>query len=68
MSYLINETTREEREQLAKKALAVSLSGADYPSKDTIDLVNEYIDGNMELEEIEKIIIKKYKHDKKEDN
>ena len=61
MGYLIEETTREERIEIVNKALAISLSGASYPSDETIKLVNEYIDGNKELEEIQNIIIDKYK-------
>lgn len=61
MKYLINETTREERELIVEKALAISLSGAKKPSQKTLDLVNEYIDGNIELEEVQKQVIELYK-------
>ena len=58
MSYLIKDTTREERLEFVNKALAISLSGAKEPSQRVIDLLNEYIEGNIELKEIKKIIIK----------
>ena len=46
MSYLIKDTSKEERKM---------------PSKETIDLIKEYINGKMELEEVQKRIIEKYK-------
>lgn len=61
MKSLISETTREERELIVKKALAISLSGADSPSQDVLDLVNDYIEGRKELEEIQQLVINKYK-------
>ena len=60
MKYLIKDTTREERKALVEKALMISLSGAEKPSDDVIKLVYEYINGEKELEEIQKIIIQKY--------
>lgn len=65
MKYLIAETTKEERAKLVYKALGISLSDASEPSKETIKLVNEYIEGNMELVEVQKKIIEMYK--KKDD-
>ena len=66
MKYLISETTEEERRLIAEKALAISLSGADRPSEETLELVNDYIEGRKELHEIEQLVINKYKH--KEDD
>ena len=62
MKYLISETTKEERELIVEKALAISLSGAESPSADVLDLVNDYIEGRKELSEIQDIVINKYKH------
>lgn len=61
MSYLIKDTTMEERENIVNKALAILLSDAEMPSDDVIKLSNRYINGEMELEEIQKIVINKYK-------
>ena len=61
MKYLINETTKEERIQIVYKALGISMSDAEAPSKETIALVNEYIEGNMELEEVQKRVIEMHK-------
>ncbi len=66
MKYLISETTEEERRLIVEKALAISLTGAESPSEDVLDLVNDYIDGRKELNEIQELVINKYKH--KEDN
>ena len=61
MSYLIKDTTMEERENIVNKALAILLSDAEMPSDDVIKLSKRYINGEMELEEIQKIVINKYK-------
>lgn len=58
--YLISETTREERKALVKKALGISLLGADMPSDDVLELAKQYIDGKIEIEEIKKKVIEKY--------
>lgn len=61
MSYLIKETTREQRRELVKKALAISVSGADVPTKETMRHAQKYIDGEIELEELQKYVVNKYK-------
>lgn len=61
MSYLIKDTTKEERKTIAKKALAISVSSNEMPSKETIELVKEYIDGKTELEEVQRKVIERYK-------
>lgn len=68
MKYLISETTREERIQIVKKALAISMSDAIAPSEEAMQLVDEYIDGRIELEEVQKIIINKYRKNNKEES
>ena len=45
--YLISETTREERKDIVKKALGISLLGADKPSDDVLNLAKQYIDGKI---------------------
>ena len=47
--------------ELVEKALAISLTGANPPSKEVMELVNDYIDGRKELEEIQKEVIARYK-------
>ena len=61
MSCLIKDTTMEERENIVNKALAILLSDAEMPSDDVIELSKRYINGEMELDEIQKIVINKYK-------
>ena len=61
MEYLIKDTTKEERKKIAKNALAISVGSNEMPSKEVIELVKEYIDGKMELAEVQKKIIERYK-------
>ena len=58
----MTEKSKEERIALANKALAISLSGAEPPSPEVLELVNQYIEGNVELEEIQQLVIQKYTH------
>lgn len=58
--YLISETTREERKDIVKKALGISLLGAEMPSDDVLELAKQYIDGKIEIEEIQKRVLEKY--------
>lgn len=59
--YSIAETTRVQREKIANDALAISVLDAPEPSKETLDLVDEYIKGNMEINEVLKKTIDKYR-------
>lgn len=61
MEYLIKNTTKEERKKIAKNALAISIGSNEMPSKETIELVKEYIEGNIELKEVQRKIIERYK-------
>lgn len=58
--YLISETTREERKDIVKKAIGISLLGAEMPSDDVLELAKQYIDGKIEIEEIQKRVLEKY--------
>ena len=61
MSYLIKDTTREQRAQIVKQALAISISGTDIPTNNALGIAKEYIDGKIELKEAQKKIISMYK-------
>lgn len=61
MNYLIKDTTREERAELVRKALGISASGAELPSDETVRIVKQYIDGEKELEEVQKEIVERYR-------
>ena len=58
--YLVSETTKEERKEIVKNALGISLLGADMPSNDVLQLAKQYIDGKIEIEEIQKRVLEKY--------
>ena len=61
MDYSVKNTTRKQREELVKKAFAISVSGADAPTEETTKLVREYIDGEKELHEVQRKVIEIYK-------
>ncbi len=61
MSYLIKDTTRDQRVLIVQKALGISISDNVIPSDDTLKMVKQYINGKVELDEIRENIIKKYK-------
>lgn len=64
MEYSVDKTTRKDRIKLVKKALAISISGADVPTDETLNLTKDYVDGKIELEELQNKIIDKYNKDK----
>lgn len=64
MEYSVDKTTRKDRIKLVKKALAISISGADVPTEETLNLTKDYVDGKIELEELQQKIIDKYNKDK----
>lgn len=64
MEYSIDKTTRKDRIKLVKKALAISISGAEVPTDETLNLTKDYVDGKIELEELQKRIIDKYNKNK----
>ena len=49
MSYLIKDTSKEERKKIAKNAFGISIASNEIPSNEVIELVKQYIDGKMEL-------------------
>ena len=51
--YLVSETTKEERKEIVKNALGISLLGADMPSDDVLQLTKQYIDGKIEIGDME---------------
>ena len=59
--YTIKETTKVIREKIVNDALAISTLDASEPTKETLDLVQEYIDGQKEISEILEATIKRYK-------
>lgn len=61
MDYLIKNTTKKQRAEIIKKALAISMSGADIPTDEAFKITKEYIDGITELEDVQKKIVNLYK-------
>lgn len=65
MDLSIKNTTREQRKQIVKEALAISVSGTDAPNIKVLEIAKEYVDGKIEIEEVQQKVIALYK---KEDN
>ena len=61
MDYSIKNTTKEQRKDFVKNALGISISGTDVPTDETIKLAKEYIDGKIELQELQAKVIGMYK-------
>lgn len=59
--YTIKDTTKVIREKIVNDALAISTLDASEPTKETMDLVQEYIDGKKEIAEILADTIKRYR-------
>ena len=59
--YSVKNTTKIEREKLRNVALSYSTLNAMEPSDDTMELVEEYVAGNMEIANALETIIKKYR-------
>ena len=61
MGYLIKDTTKEERKKLVKNAFGISVASNEIPSKEVIELTKKYINGEMELEDVQKKVIEMYR-------
>ncbi|MGX7237165.1 hypothetical protein [Enterococcus phoeniculicola] len=59
--YSVKNTTKIEREKLRNVALSYSTLDAAEPSKDTMELVDKYVAGNIEIADALEIIINKYR-------
>ncbi len=59
--YSIAETTMVEREKIVNDALALSTLDAAEPTRQTKALIGQYIKGNMEISEVLKKTIERYK-------
>ncbi len=60
-SYTIAKTTRVEREKIVNDALALSTLDAAEPTEQTRELMDCYIMGKMEISDILKKTIERYK-------
>ena len=61
MSFLIKDTTKEQRKKIVKNAFGVTISSNEMPSKEVIELTKKYINGEMELEDVQKKVIEMYR-------
>ena len=61
MSFLIKDTTKEERKKIVKNAFGITISSNEMPSKEVIELTKKYINGEMELEDVQKKVIEMYR-------
>ena len=59
--YSIKDTTKVIREKIVNDALAISTLDASEPTQETMNLVQEYIDGKKEISEIFEDTINLYK-------
>lgn len=59
--YSIKDTTKVIREKIVNDALAISTLDASEPTQETMNLVQEYIDGKKEISEILEDAINRYK-------
>lgn len=62
-SVLIKDTTKEERKKILNRALAISIIDCKEPLKEDMVFFQKYIDGEIEIAEIKKKLIKKYTQD-----
>ena len=60
-SYLIKDTTKEQRQELVKDAVALSTLDAQPPTERGNNFLKKYIEGEMELNDIVDAILSPYK-------
>lgn len=60
-SYAIADTTKEQRAKFLADALAINSLGAKPLTKENRVLLQTYVDGEIELEALQQIVIDKYK-------
>ena len=61
MSFLKKDTTKEERKKIVKNAFGITVASNEMPSKEVIELTKKYINGEMELEDVQKKVIEMYR-------
>ncbi|MGX7025137.1 hypothetical protein [Vagococcus hydrophili] len=59
--YSVENTTKIQREKLKKTALSYSILDAPKPTQGTRDLVDRYVDGDIEISEALALTIEKYR-------
>ena len=61
--HLIQNSTSRERQKIVNGAIAISMLDSEAPTEKAMELYQKYIDGEMEIDEIQKLIIEMYKED-----
>ena len=61
MDLSVKNTTLEQRKNIVKNALAISISGSDIPDRNVLEIAKEYVDGKIEIEEVQKKVLAMYK-------
>lgn len=59
--YLIKNSTKEERQKRVDGAIVVGMLDGKEPSVEAKELFQKYVDGEMEVEEVQRKIVEKYK-------
>ena len=59
--YSVQGTTKLQREKYADDALALSTLDAPPPSEETMKLMREHIDGNLEISEVLVMTVDRYR-------
>ena len=59
--YSVQGTTKLQREKYANEALALSTLDAPAPSKETMELMREHIDGKYEVADVLRMTVERYK-------
>ena len=58
--YSIKETTKKKKKKIVQDAYAIAVSIGEPPTKEMMQLVQEYVDGKKEISEILEETIQKY--------
>ena len=61
MYLYIKNTTKNQRREIVKTAIALSITDNDMPTDKALEIMKEYVEGTTEIEEVQKKIIAMYK-------
>ena len=63
MDLSVKNTTKEQRKKIVKSALALAITGSDFPSDMALQIAKKYVDGLCEIEDVQKETLSFYKED-----
>ena len=61
MDLSIKNTTKNQRREIVKTAIALSITDNAMPTDKALEIMKEYVEGTTEIEEVQKKIIAMYK-------